>query len=151
MTQFKQFSNLTVNGWININALGDYEISFSPGVYKISLPNDGNGFKFQVTDSSNNTFSIRSGSDPNTGQWYMVTLVYDQSNLNGYVNSGTTNSTSTDGNPLADGSLGIQFGGIDGKGQEFRVYDEAVTESEIQELYDVVDTPGTLVSSKKSL
>ena len=150
MTQFKQFSNITINGWINLSTLSQYTI-VSSGEFKISYPDDGNGFLFEVVDSNDNTFTVRSGLDPNTGSWYMLTLVYDQSELRGYVNSGTSNTVSANGNSLTDSGTGIEFGGIDGKGQEFRIYDSALTESEIEGLYDVVDTPGTLVSSKKQL
>jgi hypothetical protein len=151
MTQFKQFQNLTVNTWVNLNTEGDYTIADSPGVFEVGYRNDTNGFLFEVVDSSDTTFTVRQGSSTTTGVWKMVTLVYDQSSLEGYVDASSVGTATANGNATKNGSSGIRKGGIDGKGQEFRVYDAALTSSEVQQLYDVVDTPGTLVSSKKQL
>lgn len=151
MTQFKQFSNITINFWINFSTRGNYNIVTSPDVLEITFPNDGNGFLFRVWDVVNAEFSVRSNQRYEKLRWHMVTMVYDQTELRGYVNAGTPSITTADGNDLYNGDAGFNIQGFDGKMGEFRIYDSALTETQIQSLYDVIDKNGTLRSSKKTL
>lgn len=151
MTQYKQFQNITINFWINFSTRGTYDIVKSNNVLEITFPNDNNGFLFRIWDSVNTQFTVRSNERYDKLKWHMVTLVYDQAELRGYVNAGTPSITSADSNALYDGKSGFNIQGFDGKLGEFRVYDSALTETQIQSLYDVIDKNGTLISSKKTL
>lgn len=151
MTQIKQFQNITVNFWINLSTLGNYDIVSSTDVLKISFPNDGNGFLFEASDSNETKFSVRSNETPQRFKWYMITLVYNQSELKGYIDSGIPATEIANGNALYNGNAGFQITGFNGRFSEFRVYDSALTSTEVQNLYDIGNNNGTLISSNKSL
>lgn len=151
MTTFKQFSKISINLWINLNSLSNYTIMESSNVVKISYIDDGNGLEFKIWDDTDTAYSVRSGSSLDTDDWYMVTLVYNQSNLKGYVNSNTPSEQSTSSNSLYNGNGGFTIGKFDGRAQEFRVYDYELSSSDIQGMYDVIDTPGSILLSKKTI
>lgn len=152
MTSFKQFQNITINFWINLNFSGkDYQISYSPGVFSIEYRTDNDGYLFKVTDSNSNIFTLRSGVPTTENQWKMITMVYDQASLESYIDSKSTGSIPCNNNSLYNGDQGIKWGGIDGRIQEYRVYDSALTYNEVRQLYKVVDDEGLLISSKKTI
>lgn len=151
MTTFKQFGEISINLWINLSSTGNYSIVESSDVLDISYIDDGNGLQFNIWDSTNTNYSVRSGSSLNTNEWYMISLVYDKSDLNGYVNGNVEGSQSTSTNDLYDGNTGFTIGEFDGRAQEFRVYDYSLSASNVQYLYDIINTPGSILLSKKTI
>lgn len=151
MTSFKQFSELSINLWINMNTEQYSKFVFSPLVFKFEYKTDGNGFLYNLKDSIGSSFTVRSGDRVKTNQWQMVTMTYNKSTFEAYLNGNSVGSVEANGNITKKGNKGIAVGRIDGKMQDFRLYESGLTGREVQKLYDVVDKHGTLISSEKTL
>jgi hypothetical protein len=129
------------NGIVNKN---DGGMSGGNKVYQII--NDGSSnWRFQVWDSASTVFYY-SHSNPTFNEWTHLALTYDKSNLKGYVNGSEVGSVSTDGNPLLDDDAPLWIGqhydtssgwNFDGRIADVRIYNRALSASEIQTLYDM--------------
>lgn len=152
MTLYKQFQNITVNIWINLQTKENIDIVKASDVFEIGYTNDGYGIYATITDSASNTFMVESRTEIPTNEWTMLSIVYDQSSLTLYKNGRFAGSVSCNGNPCYDNSSTVRIGPFDAYAQEFRLYDSAYSQSKIKDLYDVVnDKDGVLISSSKEL
>jgi hypothetical protein len=100
---------------------------------------------------------IFSGNDILDGNWHMITQVFDGSQVRGYVDAVQEASTSLSG--TADWSTQTFSIGyrVDQNSSYYekslsdaRMYDTALSSSEIQTLYDVVVTNGNLTTAAKT-
>ncbi|MFT4892885.1 MAG: hypothetical protein ACI8Z7_000674 [Candidatus Nanohaloarchaea archaeon] len=146
-----------------------FKIPDSPSSQNVifSLDDSGGGqmIRAYVTSSNNLTIIQWDGSNTNpvtysginTGQWYFVTGVWDDTNLTLYVNGekiGTSSpsgvGTSTEYMLIGANDPGSIGGYFNGSISEVRLYNRALTSSEIQYLYEVSQR-GRYVSSKKKI
>jgi len=97
----------------------------------------------------------------NTGQWYIGGAVHDGSDRHLYVynpdgtlfGSDTVTNTGTTGNSNQSGAIYEYRGGgynPDGKPTEYRLYNTGFTQSEVEELVNVVTAAGTFTTSAKT-
>lgn len=115
-------------------------------------------FQLQTYDSNGN-FQTAEGGSYSGGNWYMVTGVVDGDQQRLYVDAGTpvaTNTMSTTGiqTSTEDVNIGRRSDGnnpFDGKVAEVGIWEEALSESQIQALYDTVATSGSLIAAEKLL
>ena len=161
----------TINIWIRTSAtdpdwsLLDYDRSES-----VSFGFDtagGGDLRWATTDSGNNTHDLYTTNEWNDGNWHMATAVYDGTDKYIYVDASQDASAS---NPHGGSNLGsgtTRYGCI-GDGSEMGSYngsrntryyngdmafvmfweDTALTQSELQMLYDYTSS-GSLTTSKK--
>lgn len=151
MTKYKQFNELSINLWVNFNTIDDYIFAWSEEVYEIGYDSVEDRFEFRVWDEDGQEYEIAYDEVVSTGEWYMVTLIYDMDNLYCSVNSGTLGTVLAGGKPLYDGQDDIHIGELEGKCAEFRLYDYAIEDSAIQELYDTVQTEGKIQTDKRTM
>jgi hypothetical protein len=141
-------NNHTISAWVMINGSGNYVI-----VGKVN-PFVSETIHLDITNNILNTYmqtenvygGIFGSQFINTAQWYFVTMTYDGSNVKLYVNGLIDRMTSRNGatkknsNNMAIGRHGggDQKGGdyfFSGKINEVRIYNRALSDSEIQTLY----------------
>src|SRR3989344_3626829 len=143
--------NLTLSAWIkkDTNAGADGIIG-KGGCYNMicpySLRSCGTGpIIFAINDGTAGQNDVVTSSVLNLNTWYYVTAVRSGNNvslyINGQLNAGPTAQSKT---PTASGdalSIGVADGGnptdapFDGSIDEVRVYDRALTSSEVERLY----------------
>src|SRR3989344_1152293 len=143
--------NLTLSAWIkkDTNAGADGIIG-KGGCYNMicpySLRSGGTGpIIFAINDGTAGQNDVVTSSVLNLNTWYYVTAVRSGNNvslyINGQLNAGPTAQSKT---PTASGdalSIGVADGGnptdapFDGSIDEVRVYDRALTSSEVERLY----------------
>lgn len=96
---------------------------------------------------------VNSGDILPTGEWHFIAVTFDGSTVEFYLDASSIGSGSSaylEGS-YEDGIGNIRQGAIDGRQTEVRVYDRALSSSEIQTLYDVVATSGSLTTDKRVL
>jgi hypothetical protein len=89
-----------------------------------------------ASDNGSATFSV----DISSGNWHHYVWTYDGINLSGYINGTIIGSTSTGGPASNTEDLYIGQAGDGGKlypGEydDFRIYDRALSDYEVQQLY----------------
>lgn len=98
------------------------------------------GPTFQVT-TANGTYSVSAGTSLSTGTWHLIAGTYDGSNVTIYVDgvaqasvlaSGTMVSNTS---PVKLGAFGTTNTGFNGLVDEAQVYNTALTETQIQNIY----------------
>jgi hypothetical protein len=120
-----------------------------------------NDFSAQILSSGEMNFRIYNGSF-NVGttgdsvvlnDWSFYAMVWDGSSAELFNNATSEASGSVSNNPGAGGDVHISRPSfaLDGKLADVRLYDCALSQSQIQTLYDVVATAGSHTSNKKSL
>jgi len=151
-TQWVFTNNFNTSDWQNVLTIG------GGGNDVIGLKSGRNSGNWQLfLDTSNTTIGhVESDTAPTVGAWEFVVLVYDGSEARLYVDgskvytwsaSGSLDSTSED---WRIGNRGEKGESWDGKITETRIYNEALTASQVQALYDIVDQPSTLTTASKS-
>lgn len=150
MTKFQQFSTICLNFWINFNTLETYDIVNAQDEFTITYDDAAGEFIFTVWDTTDTSYTVSHPKIASTGTWYMVTMIYDGLELKGAVDAEAFTTTTANGNDIRNLDSYIKFGQFDGKGQEFRIYNRTLSSSEIQQLYDIVNTAGILTTSKKT-
>lgn len=159
-------NNRTIVGWVNFNDASTKQTFFNLG------PNTtGNRFTCTTAVDTSTRATPRceiSGGGDNFDNfniyqdtWTHIAFVLNGTTLDdvifykfGNSQSGTsTNTIDTDNTTdVAIGDLPSKADyGFDGQIVDLRVYDRALSASEIQTLYEVGDTPGTLTTNKKQL
>ncbi|SFR61831.1 LamG-like jellyroll fold domain-containing protein [Halogeometricum limi] len=95
------------------------------------------------TGGSTTKLVAPSGTSLTSGTWIHAVATYDGSQMRIYKNGNEVASTSKSGNidtstsvPVALGSNPQDFGTLDGRLDEVRIYDRALSQSEIDDLYD---------------
>lgn len=97
-------------------------------------------YQYAVVDSDGNLISADPSEQPfSEGDWYHITLLYDGSEIQLYLNANLIDTTSYSGD--VGGGNSLELGGsqsgepFDGKIDDVRIYDFALTQPEIQQLY----------------
>ena len=129
-------TNITLEAWINEESVFNYgRLFWKNGAY--ALYRGTNGWNF-LTGSD---VLVHNSDIPSTGTWYHIAATYDGANKKLYINGtlvfseGETASIPTNNNSLfigGDGTAGRYF---DGKVSSVRVYDVALTASEVAQNY----------------
>jgi hypothetical protein len=152
---------LTVSFWVymrTINSGSDDTILYpdtvnannnNPGIFEHD--GGGNQWRWSTSNTTSTTTDLM-----NENEWIYVTLTHDTSTarlyLNGSERASSAGSLSTaSGTNLRWGSDVDNNENIDGRLYDCRIYDQALTASEIQTMYDVVNTGGEWDSTVKTL
>jgi len=148
------FTECAITGWINCSAMTTNMMIFARGdlgpqhaLYITSSQ----AIIFRLTTTS--SVSITGGS-LEVNKWYFVAGVYDGSVMRIYINGENVGSATQTGT-LNDGGDNNEYIGVrgttnyfNGKISDLRIYDEALTESEIKNLYyEIAPTGETLLES----
>ncbi|QKQ98824.1 hypothetical protein GKQ38_04855 [Candidatus Nanohaloarchaea archaeon] len=150
------------NAWINDEGSTYYARAMSNGrdgtdpsaTYAMGSRN---GWPTAVMRKNGNTYTIGSGLNPS--DWTMVTVTYDGDTLKVYTDGSLTGSSTAPSGPIGDVTGPFNLGsterypgneGITGYLQEASLYNRALSASEIQSLYEVAATPGTLTTGWKT-
>lgn len=148
---------------------GDYTINVwayptTPGDEGSLVAGNDSGQYVELEHDSSDNWQFKDGSqngprvNMNFNEWQMVTAVYDDSVSDAtlYANAGalgqdTANVNGGDvGGHTAIIGENFQFDqAFSGRIWEVRIYETTLTSSEVQTLYDVVNTNGTLTGPKK--
>ncbi|MBT3213773.1 MAG: LamG domain-containing protein [Deltaproteobacteria bacterium] len=136
VTNIPSFDNYTISLWAKPASSGTYEAMFS------SYDNSNNGFQI---DLNGNNFHIRKSSGGNivlsTAQlevWTFIAFTYDGTNSIGYINSVSDNESSGGTTEFNRFRIGRNRDGstyFSGAIDELRIYNRALTASEIASLY----------------
>lgn len=131
---------MTMMGWVYQNAItgsirvvAEYGTAATDQVRAIAFSNN----SFYGAGYSND-FSVGGAT---TGRWYQLAMSYDGTNARLFVNGSLVSTTNKSGWNLVDSGFGYLARNIlgtlpqDGRIAEFRIYDRAVPESEMQSLY----------------
>ena len=157
--------NFTFTAWIYLDqdeaAPVDFQIIDKNFQYQWRLDFDGQDkLQLGVWDSLSTPGHRGETNDFDTGVWYHVAAVVSGNSIQHYLNGATDGSASANiAPPLDTGggvklSIGATFNGqskyFDGLIDDVRMYDTALTQSEIQDIMseDSVDAPGTLIYGK---
>jgi len=104
-------------------------------------PSKNGNTRVVFTDSNSTGFQLNGGEAP-VDDWYHVVSTYDSSESILYINGSRTDSTETDGNNLNSNSNKLMLGndatganGFRGKIDDLRIFDRALSPSEVFELY----------------
>ncbi len=152
-TQFGSMAKMTVALWLRLNALPpsgtQVPVLSKPFAHNIVLNNSGS-FQFAVATTSNGWYSsagnaVTSKTNLETDEWYFIVGTYDGSRLRIYLDGQLENTASanisgtivSNSNALriGDGSIWSTFRYLDGAIDEIRIYNEALGEGEIRQLY----------------
>lgn len=174
-----EISQVTVTAWVNVPSAGgdwgiiDYDRSeyynTAAGVPDGSNSGEGDFAYFGSTDSGGTTHDMWGNTAIRDGSWHFLAWVYDgtdkiiyldgtedarASNPHGGSNLGTgTDRFAIIGNGseagVQDGSQNSNF--YEGSMMELREYTTALTSTEIQTMYDVVNTQGQLITASKTI
>ena len=136
VTNIPSFDNYTISLWAKPASSGTYEAMFS------SYDNSNNGFQI---DLNGNNFHIRKSSGGNivlsTAQldvWTFIAFTYDGTNSIAYINSVRDNESSGGTTEFNRFRIGRNRSGstyFSGAIDELRIYNRALTASEIASLY----------------
>ncbi|MFA6185457.1 MAG: DUF2341 domain-containing protein [Candidatus Shapirobacteria bacterium] len=133
---------MTISFWLNADSTACGAIIKKSGLWEIYRCSANLTIRFDGYDQGS-SFNL------NNGQWYLVTMTRDPSTntTKVYINGQQTDSwTYTIGTPNYSGGMGIGAynGGsyaIDGKLDEVRVYNRALSPSEVSQLYEFAPGP----------
>lgn len=151
---------LTLIAWFNISSFQDSKVAGHKDMeYEMMVRDtDGDGtwnVSYRIADSSHNDFAGSTALSTDT--WYMAALTYSSSGaMNGYLNGNQDASATLNG--TLSGILAPQPWGIGSRESAFyfngvvdtiALYSAELTQSEIQNLYNVVATKGSLTTAPK--
>jgi len=158
-------SNHTFAAWVNLasvesggNTSDGQFIVRSEGTDTATLRNSSTGeWEFAVFDGSASTTQISiTGSTPTAGTWYHVVGVYDEDAGEGtlYVD-GEVDGSDTSSFTLDTSATDISFGGrndgtrpLNGDLDDVRIYNRALTATEISYLYEATTRPCLVTATK---
>jgi len=153
LTQWVYTNNYT-SSWENVLTIG----GGGNDVIGLKSGRSSGNWELYLDTSNLDIGHVESNTTPTTGAWEFIVLTYDGSagEAKLYVDgsdvytwsaSGDLDSTSED---WRIGNRGEKNEAWDGKIAETRIYNEALTASQVQTLYDIVDQPSTLTTASKS-
>jgi len=153
LSQLEGMSQLTLSAWVRLDALPAAGRSVAPvgkeQSYRIVIGSDG-AAHFALATTGNAWYSagttVDFGSSPLApGVWYHLAATYDGANLRSYVDgvAQSTSATAISGT-VAVGTSPLRFGDpeadnvdfLDGRIDEVRIYDRALSPAEIAALHD---------------
>jgi hypothetical protein len=154
-------SNLTVSAWINLNSLpssGFTTINTKRRVAALSIDGGSGGeLHGNMGDGSSWGNSVN-GSVLSTNEWIHIAAIYNSSDKlvlyqNGEEDARTSQSISIGSNSNARG-IGAKYKSgwtnfLDGRIADVRIYNHALTPSEVQYLYEVAKR-GKMITDKRS-
>lgn len=148
----------TLHLWAKKDNTGSGQVMIAADGRRISVSYESlasNGYEFSIYDGSNR-HTVTSGNTV-TGTWQMHTATWDGSTMEYFLNASSQGTSSPNGYAFTNNSweYGREPDSADaatfgGDMWEARIYKQALTSSEIQTLYDVVDTAGTHTTSVKT-
>jgi len=138
---------ISYNAWVNPKLYPDtYGVIFQKSGYydgyRLMLRSNG-GLFISIGETGGGWMNSTGTLPPNT--WSHVTLTYDGSAIRTYIN-GQLDSTKAYSNPLVASTSGISFGATEyppltGYTDEVRIYNRALTASEVEQLYTSAPGP----------
>lgn len=134
---------ITVSAWIRPNTIGSFDRIFakdsSGQAYQFLLDSGGLGFRVWVSGSARGNLSF---GTVQTNEWTHVAGTYDGSDVKGYID-GTEFQLDTATGPMDDDNGTLYIGQrdvgsslFDGVMSDLRIYNRALSASEIQTLYE---------------
>ena len=146
---------LTVWAWVSHSSTGDDRIlckspstNISDHIFSLGI----NGSDLLImrigTNTTNATSMVGSAVIPSNGTWTQVAMTYDGSKVRSYVNGALDSHHSLSGN-IKSSSDNVYIGNVNGgqnrhflgKIDELRIYDRALSASDVQALYNLENTP----------
>jgi hypothetical protein len=147
-------TNMTISAWINPNA---FSASYRSGIvsrrgatgglnFDLSGSSEAGGAgKIEVMEAGGNF--VQGATTLTTGNWYYVTAVMEGNTVKLYLNgsldgSGTLSWTWDSSTPIYFGNINnINYYWFNGKIDEVRIYNRALSPAEVRELYDWAPGP----------
>jgi hypothetical protein len=155
LLEASNLGNFTVSAFVKPDATGSTDVIIGKdNEYK--LTNNSGTWQWSVYDSGNGVWRDVNGDSLSSGQWYRVTGTWDGATQRLYVNgieqanqqpTVTLNSTA---NTLAIGDNSAAGNNFDGAIADIRIYDRALSPSEVSYLYQVSQS-ASYVSDTKTL
>jgi len=139
---------LSISAWVLIDTATDYRVIVGKDrggsgrewlVYYNYLESK---FSFSIWSSGGTQFLVSSSSTYPLSTWFHVVQVWDGSTLRGYVDGVEVASLSAAITPKTDATADVKIGDnvdnqMDGNIQNVRIYNRAITATEVAELYSV--------------
>ncbi|MDY6778163.1 MAG: LamG-like jellyroll fold domain-containing protein [Candidatus Nanohaloarchaea archaeon] len=140
---------LTLSGWIKTNSSTGYPRILSKA--PTSQYRDTNGYQIdmgyghiqaQIGNGSNNLAAILNGPLINDSRWHYVSLTWDGNNVKLFLDGIVTDSTTWSGNisnsyPFIIGAAANIASFFPGSIDEVRIYSKALTQNQVQQLYNL--------------
>lgn len=155
-------SGWTLVAWVKLDTkssdaeIADFYDADGDGFAGLRYNDSGDNFESFTRDDGQNVSSTMAGTtSPSTGTWYQVAAVFTGSERKMYVNATEefTESISVGSwtlDTLISGDDTSDSRRLDGQIWDLRFYQGGLTQSELQTLYDVVDTDGTMTTGVKT-
>lgn len=150
---------LTLIAWFNASSLPSteghtYKVAGDKDYeYEISINGSTDELRYRIRDGAG--YNAIPGSVISANTWHMTALVYkSDGSVIGYLDATQDATATLDGTlngDLGEWQMGIRGDGAPFKGEiaDVRLYSAALSASEIQTVYDVVRTSGSLLTSKQ--
>ena len=147
---YLSLNEFTVSTWANFDALstGEWQSLVCKGScaspdrnYGLFQKKDGKQVHFSFYRTSGSWASYNSNAELSTGTWYHIVMTYDGSEFTLYIDGSLdkavseTGTPETNSEPLYIGDF-PDYSGMNGQLDDVRIYNRALSESEVQELYD---------------
>ena len=154
-------SDYTYSAWVNLDANSDetifeaFNAAGSADEFSLGVTTSGAAGRIEVTNNDGSSF--RSTNSISTGSWSHVAATRQGSLITIYINGSPDPTTYTDGTSLDFGSCSLVLGAdvdnaasnctssvgnyTDGRMDELRIYNRALTPAEIQKLYTWAPNP----------
>jgi len=143
-------SGLTLSAWINTDTISnsnDQEIvSARDGLNGAEIVVNLDEIKFWLGNGSTNATAQTTDSNLTTGTWYFIVATYDGNTLKIYKDNIVSNNTATITGTIGTTTSGLGIGwdndqvgvtnSFDGKIDDVRIYNRALSTSEISDLYE---------------
>lgn len=138
-------SVFSVSFWVNVNSLVNEWVfsQYTGGVTGRFIFNITSTGGFQINVSSTNSLSTTNIPAITIGNWHHVVVVKDGSNGWTLYSDGSSHSTwnsseniITNQNTILGGDDSVTSNNLDGKLDQVRIYDAALTDSQVTELYN---------------
>ena len=147
---YLNLSEFTVSTWVNFDALstGEWQSIVCKGScgspdrnYGLFQKKDGKQVHFSFYRTSGDWASYNSNAELSTDTWYHLVMTYDGSEFALYIDGSLDKSVSETGTPTTNSDplyIGDfpDYSGMNGQVDDVRVYNRALTEDEVQDLYD---------------
>lgn len=152
--------SFSISCWVNLDTLSSNKQFFgtnddnnADGFWLEANTGTGNPWRFAIREGGTNYFA--DGGSASTGSWFHIVGTWDEDSqtMRNYENGVevATNSPAISYNGGWGTRIGyVGFNYLDGRLCECRIYDHALSASEVQYLYDTINY-GNHVSSKKTL